>query len=78
MKGIDWGFLYNEYKNEKFDSKKLEAEIAKLMEDEDVGSKKGIYTYVLTRKEKHLNIRAFSPNQKRESYERQKGNCIFY
>tara|TARA_B100000809_G_scaffold178239_1_gene175815 strand:- start:2053 stop:2199 length:147 start_codon:yes stop_codon:yes gene_type:complete len=48
------------------------------MEDEDVGSKKGIYTYVLTRKEKHLNIRAFSPNQKRESYERQKGNCIFY
>ena len=26
MKGIDWGFLYNEYKNEKFDSKKLEIE----------------------------------------------------
>ena len=76
MKGIDWGFLYNEYKNEKFDSKKLEIEIAELMEDEDVGSKKGIYTYVLTRKEKHLNIRAFSPNQKRESYERQKGICV--
>lgn len=76
MKGIDWGFLYNEYKEHKFDSKKLESEISNLMEDEDVGSKKGIYTYVLTRKEKHLNIRAFSPNQKRESYERQKGICI--
>ena len=76
MKGIDWGFLYNEYKNEKFDSKKLEIETTELMEDEDVGSKKGIYTYVLTRKEKHLNIRAFSPNQKRESYERQKGICV--
>jgi hypothetical protein len=76
MKGIDWGFLYNEYKDQKFDSKKLETEIAELMEDEDVGSKKGIYTYVLTRKEKHLNIRSFSPNQKRESYERQKGICV--
>ena len=26
-------------------------------------------------KEKHLNIRAFSKNQKREAYERQKGIC---
>lgn len=76
MKGIDWGFLYNQFKNQKFDSTKLEEEISKLMEDEDVGNKKGIYTYVLTHKEKHLNIRAFSPNQKRESYERQKGKCI--
>ncbi len=76
MKGIDWGFLYNEFKDQKFDSKKLETEIAELMEDEDVGSKKGIYTYVLTRKEKHLNIRSFSPNQKREAYERQKGICV--
>lgn len=75
MKGIDWGFLYNEFKDQKFDSKKLETEIAKLMEDEDVGNKKGIYTYILTRKEKFLNIRAFSPNQKREAYERQKGIC---
>jgi hypothetical protein len=75
MKGLDWGFLYNEFKDQKFDSKKLELEIAKLMEDEDVGNKKGIYTYVLTHKEKHLNIRAFSPNQKREAYERQKGIC---
>ena len=75
MKGIEWGFLYNEFKDQKFDSKKLEEEITKLMEDEDIGSKKGIYTYVLTRQEKHLNIRAFSSNQKREAYERQKGIC---
>ena len=76
MKGIEWGFLYNEFKDQKFDPKKLEKEIAALMEDEDVGSKKGIYPYVLTGKEKHLNIRAFSPNQKREAYERQKGICV--
>jgi len=76
MKGIEWGFLYNEFKDKKLDPKKLEAEVSVLMEDEDVGNKKGIYTYVLTHKEKHLNIRAFSPNQKREAYERQNGNCV--
>jgi hypothetical protein len=75
MKGIDWGTLYAEFKDKDFDSVKLELEIAKLMEDEDVSNKKGIYAYVLTRKEKHLNIRAFSDNQKREAYERQKGIC---
>ena len=75
MKGIQWGFLYNEFEKHKFDQKKLEDEIVKLMIDEDVTSKKGIYEYVLTRKEKHLNIRAFSDNQKREAYERQKGIC---
>jgi hypothetical protein len=76
MKGVEWGLLYNEFKTQKFDSKKLEVEIAKLMADEDVGNKKGIYTYVLTKKEKHLNIRAFSPNQRREAFEKQKGICV--
>ena len=75
MKGIKWGLLYNKYKDTKYDSKKLEEEIAVLMEDEDVGNKKGIYSYILSRKEKHLNIRAFSDKQKREAYEKQKGIC---
>jgi len=75
MKDVAWGKLYNENKDRKFDSKKIEKEIAKLMEDEDVTNKKGIYSYILTREEKHLNIRAFSPKQKREAYERQKGIC---
>lgn len=76
MKGIHWGLLYNQFHTKKFDSKKLEKEISKLMQDEDVTNKKGIYTYVLTRNEKYLNIRAFSDNQKREAYERQKGICV--
>ena len=76
MKDVAWGKFYNGYKDRKFDSKKLEKEIAKLMEDEDVTNKKGIYSYILTREEKHLNIRSFRPNQKREAYERQKGICV--
>ena len=75
MKGIAWGVLYNEFKDKKLDPRKLEEEVSKLMQDEDVSNKKGIYTFVLTRKEKYLNIRAFSDNQKREAYERQKGIC---
>jgi hypothetical protein len=75
MKGVDWGSLYAEFKDAELDSSKLEAEIAKLMADDDVSKKKGIYHYVLTRKEKHLSIRAFTDNQKREAYERQKGIC---
>jgi hypothetical protein len=75
MKGVDWGSLYNKFKNEKFDSKKLEEEITKLMQDEDVTKKSGIYSYVITKNEKYLSIRAFTDKQKREAYERQKGIC---
>lgn len=75
MKGIRWGSLFNEFKGKKQDHKKLEVEISTLMQDEDVTNKKGVYEYVLTRKEKCLNIRSFSDNQKREAYEKQKGIC---
>ena len=75
MKGINWGELYNVYKNNTYDTNALEVEIKKLMEDDDVTKKKGIYHYVLTRKEKHLNIRAFTESQKRTVYERQNGIC---
>jgi len=75
MKGIPFGFLYNQFKDKKIDATKLEKEIATLMEDEDVTNKKGVYSYVLTRKEKFLNIRAFTEKQKREAYERQRGIC---
>ena len=74
MKGINYGFLYNKYK-EQFDAKKLEEEITTLMQDEDVTKKSGIYEYVLTRNEKYLSIRAFTDKQKREAFERQKGIC---
>ena len=76
MKGINYGFLYNNYKDQNFDAKKLEEEITTLMQDEDVTKKSGIYEYVLTRNEKYLSIRAFTDKQKREAFERQKGICV--
>jgi hypothetical protein len=75
MASVNWGELYNLFKGKKQDVNKLEVEVAKLMQDEDVTKKSGIYPYVLTRQERHLSIRAFSDKMKRESYERQKGIC---
>ena len=75
MKGLNWGGLYDEFGTKTFDTNKLEQEIQKLMIDDDVTNKKGIYTYILTCNEKHLNIRTFTEGQKRETYEKQKGVC---
>ena len=75
MKGIDWGILYNKYKDQKYNTDELEKRVVELMSDDDVTSKKGIYLYLITGQEKHLNIRAFTDNQKREAYERQNGIC---
>ena len=75
MKGVDWGTLYNEYKDEIFDTKEIEKETAKLIADDDVVKKKGIYPYILTRDERNLGIRAFSDSLKQKVYEKQKGIC---
>lgn len=76
MKGINWGELYDEFKDKTFDTIELEQKIQELMIDDDVTRKKGIYKYVLTRNEKELNVRAFTEAQKRAAYERQKGICV--
>lgn len=76
MKGVEWGELYNQYGEDKgLDANKLEAEIKTLMMDDEIGNKKGIYPYVLTRNEKYLNLRAFSDGMKRKMYEKQNGIC---
>ncbi|KKT97393.1 MAG: HNH endonuclease [Microgenomates group bacterium GW2011_GWC1_46_20] len=76
MSSVQWGELYNQFKDAKLNAGKLEGEIKELMQDEDVTKKSGIYPYVLTRNEKFLNIRAFTDKQKREAYERQRGICV--
>ena len=76
MKGVPWGELYGEFQNTNINPSKIEEEIAQLILDDDVTNKKGIYSYVLTRDEKHLNIRAFSDAMKQKVYELQKGKCV--
>ena len=54
MKGVDWGSLYNRFKEEVLDPDKIEEETRRLILDDDVSNKKGIYPYILTRDEKYL------------------------
>ncbi len=75
MKGVEWGYLYNKYKDTFFSSTELEEAVSKLMKDDDVESKSGIYPYLITRQEKYLNIRTFKDGVKAAVYERQKGIC---
>jgi len=75
MKGLAWGLLYNDHKDDSLDAKTLEAQIVELMSDDEVTKKKGIYEYLLTGKEKYLNLRSFTDTEKRTLYERQKGIC---
>ena len=81
MKGIEWGFIYNNFDDKArnaFDAEKIEAELKKYFgyEYEDqITNKKGIFEYVLDHDERHLNIRAFKESEKRAAYEKQNGIC---
>ena len=75
MKGVEWGMLYKQYKDQVFDYKDIDEEVKRLILDDDVTKKTGIYPYILTRKEKYLSIRAFTDAQKLSAYERQMGFC---
>ncbi len=76
MKGVDWGSLYNTYKDEKYDTGEIEEETARLILDDDVTKKSGIYPYILIHDKKYLSIRGFTDAMKQKVYEKQKGNCL--
>ena len=75
MKGVNWGELYDAYSLVDLDQAALEAELAQLIDDDEVQNKRGIYDYVLRREERYLNLRQFSVAQKQKAYERQEGIC---
>ena len=77
MKTVAWGELYNRYKGGSYLASELERCVGELMADDDVQKKSGIYEYLLSGRENEraLNIRAFTPSQKRAAYEKQGGIC---
>lgn len=75
MKGLEWGRFYNEHKCDKLNAATLEQRIVKLIEDDEVDNKKGIYEYLLTGNEKTLSLRVFDEKTKTKIYEKQKGKC---
>lgn len=75
MPGVDWGWLYQVYRDTPVDREAIPKETLRLIDDDDVIKQSGIYAYMLTRNERHLSIRAFTAAMKRRVYERQQGRC---
>jgi len=79
MKGLDWGILYNKYKNNKDTPKDLEKKLQRLFDIYDVdpdGLKKaGFYEYVLSGERTLIWHRAFSDKQQNQVYKEQGEKC---
>lgn len=75
MKDVQWGEMYNLHRDDPFSESDLRERVKKLMKDSDVKSKSGIYWYVIDGDERHLDLRNFDDNTKREVYEHQLGIC---
>lgn len=75
MKGVDWGALYDRFHEKILDKAALDSEIGRLVIDSEVQNKRGICSYVLTRDEHDLGLRAFPDDIKLAVYERQQGIC---
>lgn len=75
QKWLEWWVFYKKYKNNSYNTNDLKKEVEKLMQDDEVDNKKWIYDYLLSWNEKHLNLRTFNDNQKRQVYESQKWIC---
>lgn len=76
MKGLPWGLFFNKHgQRTDLDPKELEVEIQRLLGDEDVTKKSGIYEYLLTRDERKLSIRAFDRRDKLAAFEKQNHRC---
>ncbi len=73
MRGLDWGRLYNQYYTRPYDAKAVDAAVKRLMADEQVTDKRGIFEYVLGGEcdTKLLNVRVFDKAIARSVYERQ-------
>lgn len=79
MLGLNWGELYNRYKDNTYDASSIEARVNELMSNEEVTEKRGVYEYILSGEDENLacklSKRTFSNTDKRTAYERQKGIC---
>ncbi|MDX1965368.1 MAG: DUF262 domain-containing protein [Pirellulales bacterium] len=85
MRGLEWGRLYETYHHQSYNPAKVEAAVEKLMADEYVSNRKGIFEYVLggSTDKKLLAVRVFDEKTKKVAYTKQtqevkgknKSNC---
>lgn len=75
MCGQPWGIWYNKYEQSLGNANEVENEIARLIADEEVQNKRGIYEYLFDGNEKHLSLRTFDERDKQRKYAEQGGIC---
>ena len=75
MKGLDWAYLYDTFHEQTLDIASIEEEISRLMRDSDIQKPLGIIPYVLTRNERHLDLRSFPEDIKLAVWEKQHHIC---
>ena len=79
MKGLEWGILYNKYKEKNINLIEIEKELKRLYDlyeiDPDGLKKKGFYEYCLSGDRTLIWHRAFSDRQQKQAYDHQKGKC---
>lgn len=75
MKGVAWGLLYTEHKDDMLDPADIQQQVKDLLANEEVTKKSGVYEYVLTGVEKHLSPRQFDKATALTVYNQQGGYC---
>jgi 5-methylcytosine-specific restriction endonuclease McrA len=70
MKGLDWGRLYDKYKDNVYDPEEVARNVKELHEDPYVKNRRGIYEYILDgmQNTQLLDIRVFDDATKRKVY----------
>ncbi len=73
MRGLEWGRLYEEHHGKSYDSKKMSDDVKRLIADDFVKSRKGVFEYLLggSVDKKLLDVRVFETPIKRAAYARQ-------
>lgn len=73
MQGLEWGRLYRQYHGQSYDPIKLSQDVQRLMADDFVNSRKGIFEYLLggSTDSRLLDVRVFDAATKRAAYEQQ-------
>lgn len=73
MRGLRWGDLYERFHNRSYNPQKIEEQVSKLLDDDYVSDKKGVYEYVLggCQDKRLLNVRVFDEPTKKRTYKEQ-------
>jgi hypothetical protein len=73
MKGLEWGRLYDKYHSTSCDPVKISDDVKKLMSDDCVKNRRGVFEYLLggAKDTKLLELRVFEQNTKKLAYAKQ-------